>query len=64
MENAIINRAKILIYEQGKDIDVAILQAIQEFGDVEELSKIYAMYEITFEDYVESIKRKVKEGSK
>lgn len=63
MEQAIINRVKWLIaYDSSLDLTECVKQAIQEFGDTEELSKIYAMYEITFEDYVESIKRKVYES--
>ena len=60
MEQAIINRVKWLIaYDSSLDLTECVKQAIKEFGDVEELSKTYAMFEITFEDYVESIKRKI-----
>jgi hypothetical protein len=57
MEQVIINRAKILMYEQGKSIDAAVLQAIYEIDD--EPAKTLAMFDITINDYIESIKRKM-----
>ena len=63
MEQAIINKVKWLIaYDSSLDLTECVKQAIQEFGDTEELSKTYAMFDITSEDYVESIKRKVYES--
>ena len=57
MEQAIINRAKILMYEQSKSIDDAVLQAIYEIDD--DPTKTLTMFDISINDYVESIKRKI-----
>ena len=56
MEQKIINRAKMLMFEQGKSINDAIFQAIHE---IDEPAKTLAMFDITINDYIESIKRKM-----
>ena len=62
MEQMIIDRAKFLIYGNGADGTQAVQQAIAEFGKVDELREIYTMFDITYNDYVEHIKRKILRG--
>lgn len=59
MEEKIIENAKTLIFEQGKSIHDAILQAIEECGNREELNDIYRLYDISKYDYIKYIKRKI-----
>lgn len=62
MEQMIIDRAKFLIYGTGMDGTSAVQQAIAEFGKPQELNEIYTMFDITYNDYVEHIKRKILRG--
>lgn len=59
MIKLIIDRAKFLIWNYGKDVNVAIEQAMRELGDVEELCKTYSMFDITREEFVESLKKQI-----
>ena len=60
MEQVIICRTKFLMFHFGKDIEEGIYQAIEEVADKEELMDLFRMYDMTKEDYVKYIKRKIK----
>lgn len=59
MIKLIIDRARFLIWHCGEDINVAIEQAMRELGDVEELCKTYSMFDITEEEFIESLVKKI-----
>lgn len=60
MEQVIICRAKFLMFHYGKDMDESIEQAIEEVGDKEQLIDLYRLYDMTKQDYVKYIKRKMR----
>ena len=59
MEQMIIDRARFLVYGTGMDGTLAVQQAIRELGKPQELNEIYTMFDITYNDYVEHIKRRL-----
>lgn len=59
MIKLIIDRVRFLIWHYGKDLNVAIEQAMGELGDVEELCKTYSIFDITREEFVESLKKQI-----
>lgn len=59
MIKLIIDRARFLIWHCGKDVNFAIEQAMRELVDVEELCKTYSMFDITREEFVESLKKQI-----
>lgn len=60
MEDFIIGRAKFLINFQQMNTREAIRQAINEKGGYAKLNDTYLLYDVTIEDYIDYIERKIK----
>ena len=59
MNELIIERAKFLIWHFGKDKTVAVKQALKEIGNTKSLSQTYRMFDITENEFIDSLCRMI-----